>query len=188
MYIVIPKRDSHLLSMELLYTALTRAQKHVTVLLQQDISTLTTLSHVEKSAVRKINSSVFAFDPLPDAVLYNDNWYKDSKRLSTLSDYFVRSKSEVIIANMLTDNEIPFVYEEPLYASDGTMYLPDFTVNFRGETYYWEHVGMLDKQRYANHWKEKEAWYQKNFPGKLITTFEGNDLSTVAKKIIDQYK
>lgn len=187
-YIVIPKRDSHLLSMELLYTALTRAQKHVTVLLQQDISTLTTLSHVEKSAVRKINSSVFAFDPLPDAVLYNDNWYKDGKRLSTLSDYFVRSKSEVIIANMLSDNEIPFVYEEPLYASDGTMYLPDFTVNFRGETYYWEHVGMLDKQRYADHWREKEAWYQKNFPGKLITTFEGNDLSTVAKQIIEKYK
>ena len=35
-YIIIPKRDSHLLSMELLYTAVTRAQKKVTVLLQED--------------------------------------------------------------------------------------------------------------------------------------------------------
>lgn len=55
-YIVVPHKESHLLSMELLYTAITRAQKKVTIFLQQDISTLTTLSRAEKSAVRKINS------------------------------------------------------------------------------------------------------------------------------------
>ena len=38
-YIIIPKRDSHLLSMELLYTAVTRAQKKVTVRLQEDMGT-----------------------------------------------------------------------------------------------------------------------------------------------------
>ena len=135
-YIVIPKRDSHLLSMELLYTALTRAQKKVTIFLQDDISTLASLGHVEKSAVRRINSSVFEFKPLPEEMLYISNWYADDKRLATLSEYFVRSKSEVIIANMLSDYEVPFKYEEPLYADDGTMYLPDFTVKFRGETYY----------------------------------------------------
>lgn len=46
-YIIIPKRDSHLLSMELLYTAVTRAQKKVTVLLQEDMGTLTSLGHIE---------------------------------------------------------------------------------------------------------------------------------------------
>ena len=101
-YIVIPKRDSHLLSMELLYTAITRAQKKVTILLQEDIGTLTALGHIEKSAVRRINSSVFAFNPLPEELLYIQNWYADEKKLATLSEYFVRSKSEVIIANMLT--------------------------------------------------------------------------------------
>lgn len=187
MYIVIPNRDSHLLSMELLYTALTRAQKHVTVFLQDDISTLTTLSHVEKSAVRKINSSVFEFDPLPDELLFSRDWYKDDKKLATLSKYFVRSKSEVIIANMLSDREIPFDYEIPLYAKDGTMYLPDFTVIFNGETYYWEHVGMLDKPSYKAHWEKKEKWYQKNFPGQLITTYEGKNLSQDADAIIKKF-
>ena len=186
-YIVIPNRDSHLLSMELLYTALTRAQKHVTVFLQDDISTLTTLSHVEKSAVRKINSSVFEFDPLPDELLFSRDWYKDDKKLATLSKYFVRSKSEVIIANMLSDREIPFDYEIPLYAKDGTMYLPDFTVIFNGETYYWEHVGMLDKPSYKAHWEKKEKWYQKNFPGQLITTYEGKNLSQDADTIIKKF-
>ena len=187
-YIVIPKRESHLLSMELLYTALTRAQKHVTVFLQEDISTLTTMSHVEKSAVRKINSSVFTFDPLPDEILYARDWFKEEKKLATLSEYFVRSKSEVIIANMLVSEGIPFVYEQPLYAEDGTMFLPDFTVKFRGETYYWEHVGRLDREDYRTHWEKKAAWYEKNFPGKLLTTFEGPNLSTVAMNLIQNYK
>ena len=187
-YIVLPKRDSHLLSMELLYTAITRAQKHVTLFIQDDIGTLAELGHLEKSAVRRINSSVFSFNPLPDDMLYIQNWHADDKKLATLSKYFVRSKSEVIIANMLFDEEIPFSYETPLYASDGTMYLPDFTVKFKGEDYYWEHVGMLDKPDYKAHWEKKKKWYDTNFPGKLLTTYEGNNLSLEAKKIIDEYR
>src|SRR5690348_14549875 len=50
----------------------------------------------------------------------------------TLADVMVRSKSEVIIANMLFDREIPFEYEKPLYAKDGSFYLPDFTIQWRG--------------------------------------------------------
>ena len=104
-------------------------------------------------------------------MLYNGDWYKEEKKLATLSEYFVRSKSEVIIANMLFSEEVPFEYEVPLYADDGTMYLPDFTVKFRGEIYYWEHVGRLDMTDYKAHWEKKEKWYEKNFPGKLITTY-----------------
>ena len=187
-YIVIPKRDSHLLSMELLYTAITRAQKKVTILLQEDIGTLTALGHIEKSAVRRINSSVFAFNPLPEELLYIQNWYADEKKLATLSEYFVRSKSEVIIANMLVSEEVPFVYEEPLYAPDGTMFLPDFTVKFRGETYYWEHVGRLDLPDYRAHWEIKEKWYEKHFSGRLLITYEGKDLSIAAMDIIKGHK
>ena len=188
-YIVIPHRESHLLSMELLYTAITRAQKKVTIFLQQDISTLTTLSRTDKSAVQKINSSIFKFEPLPDALLYAvANWYESGRKISTLSQYFVRSKSEAIITNMLCEREIPFKYEEPLFAPDGTMYLPDFTIKFRGEEYYWEHVGRTNDPGYMAHWMKKEAWYNKHFPGKLLTTYEGNNLSKDAAELIDRYK
>ena len=187
-YIVIPHKDSHLLSMELLYTALTRAQKKVTIFLQQDISTLTSLSHTEKSAVLKINSSIYKFEPLPDALLYaGNNWYEDGKNVATLSKYFVRSKSEAIITNMLSERNIPFKYEEPLYAPDGTMYLPDFTVKFRGEEYYWEHVGRTNDKAYMAHWAKKEAWYNKHFPGKLLTTMESNNLSKDAEELIEKH-
>lgn len=187
-YIVIPHRDSHLLSMELLYTAITRAQKKVTVFLQKDLSTLTVLSRPDKSAVQKINSSIFTFNPLPEALLYSStNWYESGKTVSTLSDYFVRSKSEAIIANMLAGRGIQFKYEEPLYAPDGTMYLPDFTVSFRGEEYYWEHVGRPDDPKYMAHWAKKKAWYDKHFPGKLLVTWESNNLSKDAEALIDKY-
>jgi len=187
-YLIIPKRDSHLLSMELLYTAITRAQKHLTIFIQDDIGTLSNMSRIEKSAVRRINSSVFEFNPLPEEFIYFNNWYSEGKKLATLTKYLVRSKSEVIIANMLFHEDIPFSYEEPLYAKDGTMYLPDFTVIFRGEKYYWEHVGRLDKKDYRDHWEKKEKWYNKNFSGKLLTTFEKNSLALDAKEIIKQYK
>ena len=121
-------------------------------------------------------------------MLYIQNWYADERKLATLSEYFVRSKSEVIIANLLVHNDIPFIYEQPLYASDGTMYLPDFTVKFKGETYYWEHVGRLDLPNYKTHWEQKEKWYNKNFSGKLIKTFEDPNLSKIAEEIILEHK
>ena len=116
------------------------------------------------------------------------NWYEDGKNVATLSNYFVRSKSEAIITNMLVDRDIPFKYEVPLYAPDGTMFLPDFTVKFKGEEYYWEHVGMPNNKSYMEHWSKKEEWYNKHFPGKLLTTIESNNLSKDAEELINKYK
>lgn len=185
-YIVLPHRDSHLMSMELLYTALTRAQKKVTLFIQKDISTLTTLSRPEKSAVRRINSSVFEFKPLPEEVVRPTmSWYESGKSIATLSEFYVRSKSEAIIANLLSDRSIPFKYEEPLFAPDGTMYLPDFTVTFRGEECYWEHVGRKHDSAYMAHWEKKKAWYDKHFPGRLLITYESPEISRDALRIIE---
>jgi exodeoxyribonuclease V alpha subunit len=99
----------------------------------------------------------------------------------------VRSKSEVIIANMLSEREIPFKYEVPLYASDGTFYLPDFTITWRGEQWYWEHLGLLESERYRTHWEQKHAWYEKFFPDRLVTTVESGNLSQDANQIIEQF-
>ena len=185
-YIVLPHRDSRLRSMELLYTALTRAQKKVTLFIQQDISTLTTLSRPEKSALRIINSSVFEFKPLPEEIVRpTGKWYESGKNIATLSEYYVRSKSEAIITNLLVDRSVPFKYEEPLFAPDGTMYLPDFTVTFRGEEYYWEHVGRTHDAAYMAHWEKKKTWYDKHFPGKLLLTYESPEISRDALSIIE---
>ena len=186
-YLIIPKRDSHLLSMELLYTAITRAQVNLTIFVEEDISTLLKMGRLEKSGIRRINSSVFEFNPLPEEFLYFNSWYEEGKNISTLTEYLVRSKSEMNIANILYMNEIDFKYEEPLFAKDGTMFLPDFTVIWRGDKYYWEHVGMLNNKDYAAHWEKKKKWYDKNFPERLITTFESKNQSDDIKGILCKY-
>ena len=187
-YLIIPKNDKRLLSMELLYTGITRAQKHLTIFAQEDISSFTILSTIEKSNLRKINSSIFQFNPLPDEIIFPavEYWYSNSKKISTLSEYYVRSKSEMNIANILSMNEIPFEYEKSLFAPDGTMYLPDFTITYKGKTYYWEHVGRLDLPEYREHWKEKEIWYHKFFPDQLIVTYESDNQTIDIENIINE--
>ncbi|MEH6957586.1 AAA family ATPase [Neobacillus drentensis] len=186
-YFVLPKRASSLLSMELLYTAITRAQKHFTIFIQEDVSTLLSLRRMERSNIRRINSSLFTFKPIPEEFLRFTGWYEDRKVVSTLTEFLVRSKSEMNIANILFLNDIDFKYEEPLFASDGSMYLPDFTINWNGENYYWEHVGRLDLADYQKKWDEKQKWYEKHFPDKLITTYEGNNQTAEIKKILKEW-
>ena len=98
----------------------------------------------------------------------------------------VRSKSEVIIANMLFDREVPFLYERPLYASDGSFYLPDFTITWRGEQFFWEHLGLLHSDEYRRRWEMKKAWYEKHFPDQLLITEESGNLSVDARNIIEK--
>ncbi|MCD8176238.1 MAG: hypothetical protein LUE98_01935 [Tannerellaceae bacterium] len=113
-------------------------------------------------------------------------WYEEGKIHKTLSEYMVRSKSEVIIANMLTERNIPFWYEKILSAPDGTFYLPDFTLIVKGEEYCLEHVGRLDLPQYKTHWEKKKQWYDKHFPGRLLTTFESYNLSEDIHKLINE--
>ena len=186
-YFILPKINTSFLSMELLYTAITRAKKHITIFAQEDISTFLSLTRIESSVLRRINSSLFDFNPLPEKMLLLSPWYEEGRVISTLAEYFVRSKSEMNIVNILHLKNIPFTYESPLFAEDGTMYLPDFTLTWKGKTYYWEHVGRLDLPEYEKHWEEKKKWYEKNFPGMLITTFESNSQSKDIEDIINNY-
>jgi ATP-dependent exoDNAse (exonuclease V) alpha subunit len=186
-YMVLPKKKSMTLSMELLYTAVTRAQCKLVLFIEDDISTLQSLTKIERSAVRRINSSVFKFEPLPQELSYLPGWYEEYKVIATLEEYFVRSKSEALIANALHSTDMDYSYEKPLFAPDGSMYLPDFTVTFQGEDYYWEHLGLLDKTKYAAKWEKKKQWYERNFAGKLITSIEGNDLSVQIKENCVKY-
>jgi len=186
-YFILPKDKVTLLSRELFYTGITRATRHCTILIQEDISPLLSMRRPEKSHLAGINASLFSFHPVPDEMRTMPEWYVEGKIHQTLADIMVRSKSEVIISNMLAEREIPFLYEVPLYAPDRTFYLPDFTITWAGEAWYWEHLGRLDNDEYRNHWETKKAWYDKLFPGSLVTTQESGALSKDAEAIIEKY-
>lgn len=73
----------------------------------------------------------------------------------------------------------------PLYAPDGTFYLPDFAISWRSKEWYWEHFGRLDEERYRNHWETKRIWYDRHCPGRLVTTEDGGEFSRAAAALID---
>ena len=108
---------------------------------------------------------------------------------------FVRSKSEFIIASLLTRENIPFRYECPLRLSTPGVIHPDFTVlNVRlRKELYWEHLGMMDDPDYVEQALRRITAYQKDgfFLGdKLIITYETRNtplsISQVSS-LIDQY-
>ena len=75
---------------------------------------------------------------------------EEEKRYSTERGEFVRSKSEVVIANLLFKKGVPYKYEYPLCVCGRTVY-PDFTVldvKNRREVY-WERFGVADDYEYA---------------------------------------
>lgn len=171
-YLVVPSTNRQLLSQELLYTALTRGKRHCTLLIQGNVGAMIDMRRRERCWLSRINSSILGWHLAPKELLSEAGWYESGRVHEALTRDMVRSKSEVIIANMLHERGIRFYYERPLYAGDGTMYLPDFTIIWNGEEIYWEHVGMLSNPKYVEHWNAKRAWYEKNFPGQLRVSYE----------------
>jgi hypothetical protein len=74
----------------------------------------------------------------------------------------VRSKSEVIIADMLFRRGLDYQYERPLPGLDGSTKYPDFTVDVadQGLKVYWEHLGLLNDPAYQRRWEAKIEWYR----------------------------
>jgi ATP-dependent exoDNAse (exonuclease V) alpha subunit len=188
-YVVVPRSKGRSLSSELLYTALTRARQHCTLLVQGDVSTLLSARRPENAQTGLINSSLFDgfFRAVPDELINRKGWYEEGRIHEALSGDMVRSKSELVIANLLHERDVPFSYEVLLRAPDGTMYLPDFTISWQGETWFWEHWGMMSSDSYQGHRERKIAWYNKHFAGRLIETFEGPRLSQDAADNISRH-
>ena len=89
----------------------------------------------------------------------------------------VRSKSEIIIANTLTNEGIPYRYEYPVeLRGAGTVY-PDFTILHlrQRREILWEHFGIMDDPEYAQRAVGKIYAYMRAgyYPGEnLIMTWE----------------
>ena len=101
----------------------------------------------------------------------------DLPELYTAKGERVRSKSEVMIADLLNKETIPYRYEYPLYLKGFDLVYPDFTVlNVKKrKEIYWEHFGMMDDSEYVEKAMKKITVYAQNgiFPGiNLIVTFE----------------
>lgn len=100
----------------------------------------------------------------------------------------VRSKSEVIICDLLAKEGIKYSYEKKLYYKDSNYILPDFTIYSDNGEIYWEHFGMVGVEEYDEKMQKKLHIYNDFFKGKLITTYESCAISRDAQEMINKIK
>lgn len=162
--LVIP-RNSFTLSRELIYTALTRQKEGIVILYEGDPKELMDYSGEKWSVTNQRFTNLFQA-PNPQLVKDKDkkNLFLEDRLINrTLRGEDVRSKSELIIANLLYHHEIEYEYEGVL-EFNGEIRRPDFVIENEdtGETYFWEHLGMLNNRKYRESWERKKQWYLKN--------------------------
>ncbi|MGW7477070.1 ATP-dependent DNA helicase [Nonomuraea muscovyensis] len=159
-FVVVPNPCS-LLSPELLYTALTRHQDRCVLLVQGDPAELRTMVGPARSDTARRLTRLFRE---PDPFETKDGQVLDgSHSHRTINGEMVRSKSEVIVANILRNLGVDYRYEETLIMPDGSWRSPDFTIRVPDRPpIYWEHLGVLNKPDYAAKWEDKRRWYAEN--------------------------
>ncbi len=160
-FVVIPK-NCRLLSRELLYTALTRSRERLVLLIEgSDASVLFDLTRPERSETARRNTNLFQ-----GVIRVNDEEMPYAEHLihKTEKGHMVRSKSELVIANMLFQNGVDYEYERVFEGSDEQGRLrPDFSfVTPAGDPIIWEHLGMMNRDDYRRGWEWKRQWYQRN--------------------------
>jgi ATP-dependent exoDNAse (exonuclease V) alpha subunit len=164
--LVLPQK-AQTLSRELLYTGLTRFKKKLVLLVEKDSQPLLSLRRPEASHTMRRTTRMFKLLIGQDAGDVGvAKGYRPEGLIHRTSDGTpVRSKSEVIVYDILAGLGLSVKYEEPLHDKLGDrndFRLPDFTVYYQGQTWYWEHLGMLDKASYKGDWEAKQEWYREN--------------------------
>lgn len=184
-FVVLPK-TTRLLSRELIYTALTRSKNKLILLIEgNDPSFLYEYSRSEKSNTANRNTNLFtgAIREKSDEIPYNDHLIH-----KTLKGHMVRSKSELVIANILYENNIEYQYEREYQGDEDKIKVhPDFSfTDPAGDLILWEHLGMLSREDYRLGWEWKKDWYERNGfveNKNLFTTRDGDDGSLDSSEV-----
>ena len=131
---------------------------------QGDLRALLKLSLSEHSETARRLTNLFS-DPKP--VEHVGAFLEEGLIHRTTRGELVRSKSEVIIANLLHARGITYAYEQLFTGKDGSVRYPDFTIEDAetGRRVLLEHLGLLSEPAYRRRWLAKLDWYRS--PGVL---------------------
>ncbi|RAI71188.1 hypothetical protein DOZ80_04895 [Pseudomonas fluorescens] len=186
-FVVLPK-NCRLLSRELLYTALTRSREQLVVLIEGDDATvLFDLTRPERSETARRNTNLFqgVIRVTDDTIPYAEHLIHRTEK-----GHLVRSKSELVIANMLFQLGIDYEYERVCDGSSAPGRLrPDFSfITADGDLIVWEHLGMLSRPDYERGWTWKRQWYERNgfVEGKTLFTSTEDDRNGLDSAVLKQ--
>ena len=180
LFIIIPDRVG-LLSRELVYTALTRCRKSVTLFIQS-----TDEKPKSKSLLEYARNRTFT-DSRKTTLLLDQPFRYFS--LEPEKGVFVQSRTELMIYHELKrkreelgNANFDFFYEKYPVGSNGQdiKIKTDFTIISKGHTWYWEHLGRLGNRVYDRTWKmlKRPTYVNNGLEVSLITTDELRGLST----------
>ncbi|MBT1699628.1 AAA family ATPase [Fulvivirgaceae bacterium PWU4] len=180
LFIIIPDRPG-LLSKELIYTALTRCRKSVTLFVQNLPD-----KHGSKNLLDLARTRTFT-DSRKTTLLLNQPFRYFS--LEPEVGVFVQSRTELMIYHALKvkrdrlgRDKFDFYYEKyPTLPNGEELKIKcDFTILSNGKTWYWEHLGRLGNRVYERNWNKlkRPAYVSNGFESSLITSDELRGVST----------
>ena len=150
-------------------------------------------AYIDDTVSAVINSMPLAYRPIQDenekgqySFPQSENpYHREDLIIKTSFGLYVRTKSELQIAELLYSLDIEFYYEKALTLWEGTdefasrTFYPDFTIVLPDDReIYWEHKGMMSRTNYVERDTEKEIIYNLNGiyqPHNLIVSAEGPD-------------
>jgi hypothetical protein len=158
--ILIIGEPCHLLSREMLYTALTRQTEKLVIIYNKEAYNLRSYSSDLHSDISKRFTALFEQPDIVEVAIGNKSYFFEDRLIHrTLKGHLVRSKSELVIANRLFEKHIDYEYEKALIL-DGQTKSPDFTITtLAGDTFFWEHCGMMGSSSYRSRWEQKKRFY-----------------------------
>ncbi|RKM57675.1 hypothetical protein D6856_13505 [Butyrivibrio sp. XB500-5] len=137
--------------------------------------------HIDrKSLISPILLDDEEFEQRWETAEYRTNQFKEEEKIyPTKKGEMVRSKSEVMLADMYYEFGVPYRYESELVLKNGKRVYPDFTLLDKStrQLVYHEHLGLLDDDRYRLHNLQKLEEYRKNgiyFGKNLLITYEAD--------------
>ena len=145
--------------------------------------------YMEDTVSAVIDKLPLAYKPIHEDIMVSpfpqseNPYHREDLKIATSFGLYVRTKSELQIAELLYDLGIEFYYEKALHLWEGTdgfesrTVYPDFTIVVQdGREIFWEHKGLLSNREYTERDMDKEILYNLNGiyqPHNLIVTAEG---------------
>lgn len=139
-----------------------------------------------QNCIDKYIPGEFLGTPFESLEMRRDELYDDNLRHTVKAKKY-RSKSEAIIAMLLDELELEFIYE-PIIEISGGKYYPDFAIKrpSDGRVIYLEHFGMIKLEKYSMKISYKIELYRKigiTLWDNFIITFDDADGAIDVSKI-----
>ncbi len=156
--IVIINGKNPLISKELLYTAFSRQKDKLTIISDLPIKELLQYSSDWYSNTKQRFTDLFEIPQIIEIKSRNQKRYFEGKLInSTEYGEMLRTKSDVIVANLLKKLNVEYSYEQPIEIN-GKFYIPDFTLRYQEKTAFFE-LPSKANEAYRRHWKKKKENY-----------------------------